>query len=291
MKIFGQKAFTGAFTGAFQGSFSDKGGVSPPPELVLDLNSFLGVTGDPVSAWADQSGKGNNALGSATHQPAFNPTGINGQKSLTFSILVPQDWMVISDDDTLALTKGYSTYVVTKGLSYISFGSFWSKGVNNNRITLNTITAPTPGLNAIGIGTEVPFQQITSPGPGTLPAVATPMIVEVHFSFFPKRVDFLVNGTSMGSANHSLNDIQSDPTKDMFIGSVEGFPTQGINMEIGRIKIFKNPILNEEDRLAERQELATQFAIDIGQPSFLLLESGDKILLESGDKILTEGST
>ena len=47
--------------------------------LVVWLDAARGVTGSPVSSWADQSGTGNNAAQAlAGSQPALTAAGING---------------------------------------------------------------------------------------------------------------------------------------------------------------------------------------------------------------------
>ena len=71
------------------------GGTIPPPSVVdmsLWLRGDIGVNGgsvangDPVSIWADQSGKGNDFIQSTfINQPTFLESGVNNQKGLTFT--------------------------------------------------------------------------------------------------------------------------------------------------------------------------------------------------------------
>lgn len=70
---------------------SGSGGSAINPGTVANLNLWLdasvGITlnGADVSAWADQSGSGNNATqGVAANQPAFSATGLNGNPTIEF---------------------------------------------------------------------------------------------------------------------------------------------------------------------------------------------------------------
>lgn len=54
-------------------------------ELWLDASVGITLNGSDVSAWADQSGNGNDATqGTASAQPAFNSTGLNGFPTVEF---------------------------------------------------------------------------------------------------------------------------------------------------------------------------------------------------------------
>jgi hypothetical protein len=68
--------------------------IPPPPMVDMSLwlkgdagvNSGTAVNGDPVSIWADQSGKGNDFTQSTfINQPTFIESGVNGQKGLNFT--------------------------------------------------------------------------------------------------------------------------------------------------------------------------------------------------------------
>ncbi len=68
--------------------------IPPPPMVDMSLwlkgdagvNGGIAVNGDPVSIWADQSGKGNDFTQSTfINQPTFLESGVNNQKGLTFT--------------------------------------------------------------------------------------------------------------------------------------------------------------------------------------------------------------
>lgn len=216
----GQPPFAGAFSGAFAGAFSQKGtiqAIDPVslPNLSIGFSADTGVNagspsnGDPVTDWADQSTNGNDAEQTTVNrQPTFNSTGINGKPSLTWDRVAGQeDRMIIPDDNSLDYPQGYSSFVVCQPSSYAVFPTFWSKGSNDNRFIINSST----GLFCAATPTTGPTQVLTSPGPGTLPTVGTPLIVEAHFEFGSnKRVRFFANGLTLGVRAHTLNDIKTN---------------------------------------------------------------------------------
>lgn len=91
------------------------------PNLVLWLRSDLGITlnGSNVSAWADQSGNGNNvSQGTAAQQPVFNSTdsSIRNKPSLTFD--GSNDVLIGTPAAALTSNKNWSFFVVHKPNSF-----------------------------------------------------------------------------------------------------------------------------------------------------------------------------
>lgn len=98
--------------------------VPPPPfspadiaNLGLWLRSDLGITlnGSDVSAWADQSGSGNNvSQGTASRQPAYNASGgPNSLPSLDFTF-TDRHLLASGAVSLLSAVAGYTLYLVLK---------------------------------------------------------------------------------------------------------------------------------------------------------------------------------
>lgn len=90
--------------------------------LSLWLRADLGITlnGSNVSAWADQSGNGNNVSQSTSgFQPAYNATDANygGQSSITFNAVTPTFLtlasFVLAQPTTLYVVHNFSTLTGT----------------------------------------------------------------------------------------------------------------------------------------------------------------------------------
>jgi hypothetical protein len=83
--------------------------------LVVWLDAARGVTGSPVTRWADQSGAGNHAAQTvAGSQPALTAAGINGLPSLTFN--GQATFLRIADSATTRWGTGaFTVMVVARG--------------------------------------------------------------------------------------------------------------------------------------------------------------------------------
>jgi len=83
--------------------------------LVVWLDAARGVTGSPVTRWADQSGAGNDAAQTAAgSQPALTAAGINGMPALTFN--GQATFLRIADSATTRWGTGaFTVMVVARG--------------------------------------------------------------------------------------------------------------------------------------------------------------------------------
>lgn len=253
--------FAGPFAGAFSGAFQEVGGftnfdASPFGTLVLDLNSFNGITlvGSKVSQWDDQSGNANNATqGTDNVRPVFNSAGINSRPSLTFALNTSE--MVVQDDNTLDLTGSVSTFAVIKPTAFIQFGSIYSKDTNANYRFI------------VGNDGEVFF--IATGPEGTISAVSTNtvslgqnVIFECNFPIgVGQPINFSINGAEPTSVNNTISAINTG-TANMFIGTTPTAGGQDFIGEIGRILIYSN-LLNTANRNSVIQGLGKQFGISV----------------------------
>ena len=83
--------------------------------LVVWLDAARGISGTPVTSWADQSGAGNNATQTmAPRQPALTASGINGLPAVTFDGATT--FLQIADSPTTRWGTGdFALMVVARG--------------------------------------------------------------------------------------------------------------------------------------------------------------------------------
>lgn len=112
---------------------------------VLWLKADAGVTlnGSTVSAWADQSGNGNDAVqATAANQPLYVANQLNGEPVIRFD--GSNDYLIIADDATMRGMYGLSIYVVGKRYStYSCYLNSWEGGsdIRNHYIFGNNFGA------------------------------------------------------------------------------------------------------------------------------------------------------
>lgn len=101
--------------------------------LVLWLRSDLGVTlnGADVSAWADQSGEGNDAAqGTASDQPTYNASdaAFNGHPTVPFSGPLDQaEFMTVAHDAALGNADDLDMILVVGGSDFAGNGEYFTK--------------------------------------------------------------------------------------------------------------------------------------------------------------------
>ncbi len=86
----------------------------PQADLVLWLRADAGVErqGERVSAWKDQSGRGNDALSRPGSEPLWTPDGINGRPAVRFD--GARSFLVVAHKDELNAGAGFSVLCVLK---------------------------------------------------------------------------------------------------------------------------------------------------------------------------------
>jgi hypothetical protein len=109
--------------------------------LVVWLDAARGVTGSPVTRWADQSGAGNDATQTVSgRQPALTASGINGLPSITFDGATT--FLQIADSATTRWGTGdFALFVVMRG----------APNVATNAMLYNKSELPSPysGINLL----------------------------------------------------------------------------------------------------------------------------------------------
>ncbi len=98
-------------------------------DLQLWLKADAGVTagaGGIVTAWQDQSGKGNNAAQStADLYPLLVTNAINGKPVLRFDGV--DDFLEVADSDSVSIAGDITTFFVVKFDDFATYRAVWAK--------------------------------------------------------------------------------------------------------------------------------------------------------------------
>lgn len=168
--------------------------VALPPlsGLKLWLKADAGVTqsGGTVSAWADQSGNGNDVT-ALTTGPAYTASAINGHPGLTFT---DNSQILTRSNSPLSSGTGPRTAIVVAKTTDANGGTFFCIGKNG----------PWWGPCMIGLDGATPAIFLTSGAFNTfasapLSAYKTiPIVVEIASPASGSPITYTVNGASIG---------------------------------------------------------------------------------------------
>jgi hypothetical protein len=203
---------------------------------LLYVQSDLGVTlnGSTVSAWADQSGNGNNfSQGTASKQPTFTTNVLNGRPSVLFD--GTDDDMTASGVDLPAPgTTNTFFWFVFRQVTWVLNDSIWCTGTATAmRIAQSTST---PNLSGANVTT----------GPNNAGASINSWVRGEHLysnstSDYLKLAATNATGTNLGNTN---------PASGLTLGRNQGSTTWG-NTEWVAFGIFAgNPTSGEKTALS-----------------------------------------
>jgi hypothetical protein len=227
------------------------GAAIPQSGLSLWLKADAGVTlsGSNVTAWADQSGNGNNAA-SPTISPTFVSSSINSKPAISFN--GNDSWMQIPQN-SIGNNGNISIFIV---MNYSSGYIFLNKGDGASfeftSWELSTIT----GFGFVDTNNGDPIWNAVPASPTT----DTPLLLEGFSSAGVSQLAF--NGTNSGSpssANVGFNNISQ------YIG-IGGGGTDGFNQGnpldaiIAEIIIYNRQVTTPERQQVEAY-LNTKYAI------------------------------
>jgi hypothetical protein len=193
-------------------NFRKVGGKSPIPKsgLSLWLKADAGVTlsGSNVTAWADQSGNGNNATPPDAvngYEPLFVSNSVNGLPTIRFldsstSLLVTPSFLAVSYNtpiSIIAVAKAVASEVVVDGSAQrwllpsgasesfeigFTFGAYGNTSPNYSAMVGSNLVGEVESESSEIIGTETAVVSLTNTG---------------------TTVNFHKNGTSVGSLDPS----------------------------------------------------------------------------------------
>jgi len=215
--------------------------------LSLWLKADAGVTlsGSNVTAWADQSGNGKNAVGADT-LPTLQSNAINGLPAIRFNNISPDtSKFVISSSFNL---KNSSAFVVVRQLSfdneyprYLSFPS------------LNDLDYNADDGLAVLFNNGVPQLQITS---NTIDTIIVDATANNVFALASYKIDnngninLFYNGTSEATNQNSSMESQNG-LSEIYIGQSSNFITEGLYGDIAEIVMYSRAVTTQERQQVE----------------------------------------
>src|SRR5437867_1892699 len=114
-------------------------------QLLLKADAGVTATGGKVTAWQDQSGKGNNASQAAEDKsPLLVDNAVNGKPVLRFDGV--DDFLEVADSDSLSITGDITTFFVVKFDDFGTYRAVWAKTVANQPGPNDWYTLPGSGI-------------------------------------------------------------------------------------------------------------------------------------------------
>src|SRR6185369_7700007 len=114
-------------------------------QLWLKADAGVTATAGKVTAWQDQSGKGNNATqATADLSPLLVPNAINGKPVLRFDGV--DDFLEVPDSDSLSIAGDITTFFVIKIDDFATYRAVWAKTKVNQPGPNDWYTLPDSGI-------------------------------------------------------------------------------------------------------------------------------------------------
>jgi len=233
---------------------------SPPTTgLKAWFKGDAGVTqgGGTVSAWADQSGNGNDVTqGTGANQPAFTASAINGIPGIAYSANAQ-----ILTRATSPLSVGSARTVVGVAKPAAGSGSFNPGGTVAHFKTTSghdwTGYLAVVGASTYGWGNNVVSDSLTSP-----PTILnTPCVVEISTTV-GQLPTFVINAVAYTAAGGNVV-TTDDGTNGFQIGNVAQASSQFFAGSICEVLVYDH-ILSAGDLTTLRQYLQAKYAINLG---------------------------
>ena len=223
----------------------------PTDGLSLWLKADAGVTlsGSNVTAWADQSGNGNNAT-SPTIAPTFVSSSINSKPAISFNddeswMQIPQNNIGNSGNISIFIIFNYTSgaVILNKGDAATFEATVWEITTSNGFGFVDNVDLEEPSWNTVPI--SIPEDE--------------PVLLEAFSSAGVSQIAY--NGTNSGSpspANNNFNPISQ------YIGigggGTNGGSTAYLDARIAEIIIYNRQVTNPERQQVEAY-LNTKYAI------------------------------
>lgn len=241
------------------GGVGNTSGLSGQPRNVLWLQGNTGVSesGGLVNSWLDQSGNGNNAIGSGATRPLFvsSDASLNNRPTISFSPSGTNNHLVIADADNLDNSTGFTSFVVFKPASVTGTQGIFSKRTGNG-----TDQSYVLFRNGSEITTRITGNNIS----GSTLVNGTPTIISSVFNgvVANPRIFQYQNGNVTVSGNGPTS--IPNNASDLFLGTfdVSGGETRNIDGSIAEIIIYTST-LNAAQRQVVENYLSAKYNLTL----------------------------
>lgn len=215
------------------------------PGLVLWLDAARGVTPGTadvaVSAWADESGSGNDAdQPTVGKRPVYKTTAFNGFPTLQFSSTNDEN-LEIADASLLDFNRVFTAYFAVKSVAQSADRYLMSKGANAG---YEIFFDDSNGERLVVASNDAISTQFTTGD--TAPTDSTDIILEVAY-MAGGIVSFTQNGVPLGELKSNNSSKININTSKLYIGSSDGTaaPFEG---EIAQVLLFNRDLsVNERN--------------------------------------------
>lgn len=202
--------------------------------LQLWLKADSGITKHAtglVTAWADQSGQGNNALqADTTMAPVFSETGLGGKPALHFD--GDDDYLNVTSSPSIAITGDIASFFVVRFDDFATYRAVWGKTAANVPRPTDYYLLPSSGIPRVFRGSDETGVNQFVDGAGGVPTNAP---VLLGFSQTGTVMTHYVNGQPFGSGEVTV--VPTDSASDLKIGTRDDFVTK-MRGHIGELLLF-----------------------------------------------------
>jgi hypothetical protein len=230
--------------------------------LQLWLKADEGVTASAagaVTAWADKSGKGNNAAqGDDTFAPLVVTNAVNGKAVLRFD--GDGDYLEVPDSDSVSIAGDTTTLFVVKMDDFATFRAVWAKTQSNLPAPNDWYTLPNSGVPRLYRGNGTTTSLGSSDGGAPLRAGAFEL---AGFTAAGTNTTHHLNGRTTSTG--TINALPADTDTPLKIGTRDDFVTQ-MKGDIAEILIY-NAALSDTDRKDAEIYLAGKYGLTLTIPT------------------------
>jgi len=241
-------------------TITGSGPTAPPSaglQLWLKADAGVTATGGAVTAWADQSGNGNNASQPAdASAPVLVNNVINGKPALHFDGEIR--YLDVASSPSVAITADLSSFYVARFEDFAATRTIWTKCIGS---------APRPRDYWVAANTGIPTVSRGTPD-GNAPVAAANGLPAGQFVIAGFQVE-VANAThylfdqSLGGGVHGYGAV--DDGGPLRIGSRDDFGTQ-MKGDLSEVLIY-NRSLSADDRDQVVTYLASKYGMPLLRPA------------------------
>jgi hypothetical protein len=223
--------------------------------LKADAGVTAGANGE-VTAWADQSGNGNNA---GQGDPAFTPILVNNAANdapvLRFDGV---DYLEVPGTPSVGITGDIASFFVVKFEDFATFRAVWAKTELNQPRPTDYYIQPNSGIPRAIRGSDTGNDSVDGAG-----RLATNAYLVLGFNQAGTAFTHHLNGAPFGSG--SMDAVPSDAGTPLKIGTRDDFATQ-MKGDLAELLIY-DAALNSGDLKALAIYLGAKYGVPIIVPT------------------------